>query len=61
MAEKPTNSRLIGGYHDWLPLACLDVSMLGVEKVPRVYEEIFPTLSARDYKDPRLIIGVRKK
>lgn len=38
----------------------LDVSQLGQEGKPRVYKQIAPTLTARDYKDPRLILEVNK-
>lgn len=30
----------------------LDVKYIGIEDEPRVYSNIIPTLSARDYKDP---------
>ena len=35
---------------------CLDVSQMGIEGKPRIYTNTMPILTARDYKDPRLIV-----
>ena len=40
--------------HDWL---CLDQSMSGLEGGRiRVYEKQFPSLTAREYKEPRMVL-----
>ena len=40
----------------------LDISQAGLEDgIPRVYDRIAPTLSARDYKEPRMIAEILKE
>ena len=39
----------------------LDVSMMGYEDdMPRVYTETAPSLQARDYKEPRMILECKR-
>ena len=37
---------------------CIDVSMAGLDGHPRVYRDIFPSITAREHKDPRMIMEV---
>lgn len=35
---------------------CVDASYMGMEGKARIYDDVYPTLTARDYKEPRMVV-----
>jgi len=38
----------------------VDVSMAGLDGSPRVYKSTMPSITARDYKEPRSVLEISK-
>jgi hypothetical protein len=53
VAESQTNSKS----ETWLQKICIDTSMSGLEDgAIRTYRDTAPSITAREYKEPRMIL-----